>query len=204
MGIYSNIIAIGKAWLAKLDITFTALLLKIVSALVIILVGFIAAKLVSSFFRKIMHDLEVDRTASAMLKKNISLEDSLSKIISYAICIITIILALNQLGITSIILYMIAGFILLLLIIMFIVGFKDLLPNIFASFALYRKSNFRPGDRIIFRNIEGVVEEMNFLETKIRTRKGELIFIPNSTLIKSEIIVKKMDEKHGKRIRGKL
>ena len=118
-------------------------------------------------------------------------EKSLSKFIAYFIYFVTIITALNQLGLTTTILHMISAAVLIIIVLSFALGVKDFIPNFIAGIHINRKNMINEGDRIKVKGTEGKVVKIELTETKLKTKKGDTIFIPNSVLIKEEIIKKK-------------
>ena len=64
---------------------------------------------------------------------------------------------------------------------------KDAASNIIAGFVIVMEKPFNIGDWISTSEIEGVVEDISFRSTKIRTFGQELITVPNSNLANSPI-----------------
>lgn len=64
---------------------------------------------------------------------------------------------------------------------------QDTLKNLFGSFVIMLDRPFAVGDRIIVGEVDGVVEEVGFRSTRIRTFPGHLVSIPNETLAASSI-----------------
>ena len=72
-----------------------------------------------------------------------------------------------------------------------ILAIKDFIPNLISGLMLHQKRNLKPGDRIIINNVEGEIINVTLIETKIRTRSGDIVYIPNSILTKNVVIKKK-------------
>ena len=72
-----------------------------------------------------------------------------------------------------------------------ILAVKDFIPNFVAGLTLYQKRNIKPGEKILVNNIEGEILNISLLETKVRTRNGDIVYIPNSILTKHVVIKKK-------------
>ena len=49
----------------------------------------------------------------------------------------------------------------------------------------------KKGDKIKVDNLVGKVKKISLIETEIETKSGDIIYIPNSTLTKKEITIKK-------------
>jgi len=82
---------------------------------------------------------------------------------------------------------MIAAGIIILIILSTFLGIKDFIPNAMAGFFIQRKKEFRIGQRIRVKGMQGTIIEITLLETKIETKNGDIIFIPNSVLSRTEV-----------------
>lgn len=67
---------------------------------------------------------------------------------------------------------------------------KNILGDLFASFAIYFDKPFLVGDTIVFGDKEGKVERIGIKTTRVRSLSGEEVIIPNDKLI-SSVVVKK-------------
>ena len=65
---------------------------------------------------------------------------------------------------------------------------QDTLSGLASGFLLLSDQPFQPGDWITTGDIEGVVVDLNWRTTRIRTRNGDLLIVPNSTLAKANIV----------------
>jgi MscS family membrane protein len=59
---------------------------------------------------------------------------------------------------------------------------KDLLANLFGSVTIFADRPFQMGDRIQIRGYDGMVEEVGFRSTRVRTLTGHLVTIPNAVI----------------------
>ncbi|MFA6317761.1 MAG: mechanosensitive ion channel family protein [Elusimicrobiota bacterium] len=66
---------------------------------------------------------------------------------------------------------------------------QDTLGNLIGGMVLHLESSFSPGDRIRFGEVEGVVREVRWRQTAVASPNGDLIFIPNSALMKGTVSV---------------
>lgn len=64
---------------------------------------------------------------------------------------------------------------------------KDTLSNLFGGFVIITDAPFTMGDYIQSGSIEGIVEDINFRSTRIRTLDQALVTVPNSTLANQPI-----------------
>lgn len=64
---------------------------------------------------------------------------------------------------------------------------RDSLANLFGSFVILLDRPFQVGDWVVADNVEGIVEEVGFRSTRIRTFAKTLITMPNSKLADAAI-----------------
>ncbi len=162
---------------------------KVILVLAILLMGFIIGRLLGKLVQKAMHGIGLN-TLMAKMGIGFSLENLLGNIIAYIVYFTTILIALNKLGLTTTILHIIAAGIIILAILLVLLALKDTLPNAFAGFLIKQKGLIKEGDIITVQGKEGKIKKITLVETLIET-KDEEIYVPNSILMKKEIIKKK-------------
>lgn len=69
----------------------------------------------------------------------------------------------------------------------FALAARDTLANFFGSITIFMDKPFQIGDLIKTSNVEGVVEEIGFRSTRLRTLYNSVISVPNSNLAVTEI-----------------
>lgn len=80
-------------------------------------------------------------------------------------------------------------------------GAQITIANVFGSFSLLADKAYRIGDYIIINQtvhekaVEGVVEDINLRSTKIRTKDGGLIIVPNNIVANG--VVKNLSQKEN-------
>lgn len=161
----------------------------IIIGIVILLVGFGLGILAKKVIHKILKEVALNRVFSKV-GFTADLESILSNIVSFFIYLITIVFFLNQLGIASIVLYLIVGAILMLFILTVLVGLKDVIPNFFAWILIQRKGKIKEGYTVNVKEVYGKVEKVGYLETEIKTENGDHLYVPNKLFIKSKVKVK--------------
>jgi MscS family membrane protein len=62
----------------------------------------------------------------------------------------------------------------------FALAAKDMLANLFGSVMIFLDKPFQIGDRIVVDGVDGIVEEVGFRSTRIRTFDNSLVSLPNS------------------------
>ncbi len=161
-----------------------------VSAVIVLLIGLIIGKVLGKLAQRGLHEVEINR----ILKKakiRFGMEEFLGRIIEYFIYFVAIVIALNQLGVTAVVLYIVVAAILVVLAIAFFLSIKDFIPNFIAGIRLNHKKLFSAGDSITIGSVSGKVRELGLLETKLVSRTGDIIHLPNSIIIRQELRVRK-------------
>jgi len=69
----------------------------------------------------------------------------------------------------------------------FALAAQETLANMFGGITIMLDKPFSVGDWILTQDVEGIVEDMGFRSTKIRTFAQALVTVPNSTLAKTAI-----------------
>jgi small-conductance mechanosensitive channel/CRP-like cAMP-binding protein len=71
-----------------------------------------------------------------------------------------------------------------------VIGFalQDTLGNMFAGLAIQIEKPFRVGHWIAVANFEGVVTEITWRATKLRTKTGNFVILPNNAIAKEAIV----------------
>ena len=64
---------------------------------------------------------------------------------------------------------------------------QDTVKNIFGSLTVLVDKSFQVGDRITVQGVDGVVEDLGFRSTRIRTVEDTLVTLPNSLLLTSSV-----------------
>ncbi|MEK6907447.1 MAG: mechanosensitive ion channel domain-containing protein [Nanoarchaeota archaeon] len=177
--------------LNSLSSKLSDLTLNLVAAVVILLVGLVVGRFLGNLTRKVLHELELDRLLKEQTRFKIPLEQFLGSLVKFIIYFIAIIFALDQLGLQTAILNVILAIILIILVVFMILAVKDFIPNLVAGLFLHQKRNIKPGEKIEVNNIEGEVVNVTLVETKLRTKSGDIVYIPNSILTKNVVIKKK-------------
>ncbi len=69
----------------------------------------------------------------------------------------------------------------------FALAAKDTLANFFGSITIFTDRPFQMGERVKIGSHEGIIEEVGFRSTRIRTLTGHLVTIPNSVVANSPV-----------------
>ena len=65
---------------------------------------------------------------------------------------------------------------------------QDTLGNVFSGLALQTERSFNVGDWVRFGDREGVVADISWRATKLRTRENDLVIIPNNVISKDTLV----------------
>ena len=71
---------------------------------------------------------------------------------------------------------------------------KDTVENLFGSVAVILDRPFNAGDWVEIGDTEGIVEELGFRSTRIRTFYNSLVTVPNATLVRAKV------DNYGRRV----
>jgi small-conductance mechanosensitive channel len=127
--------------------TVNPVLSKIVIAVLILLIGLIVGKLAGMLIKRLLNELRLDKNARAKGLK-FSLEKTIGNLVSYIIYLVAVIMSLNRLGLTSAILAIIAGVVVLVIIVSFVLSVRDFFPNFLTGLRIKVKKLFSEGDEV--------------------------------------------------------
>ena len=170
---------------------FGGIINNIIIALIILLIGFIIARILSRVVHKTLKKVNLDKIIKEVSGIKVSFEEMISHFILYFVYFISIIMALRYIGIATDVLNILSGVIILLIGIFILLSVKDFIPNVISGIVINQKATVKKGDIIQISNVTGKVTEITLLDTKLKTKQGDVIIIPNSNLTKKEIVKKK-------------
>ena len=147
---------------------------RVPSAIVIAVVCYFLYNFVENLFEKVMITAKIDKHLSNMIK-------TVFQIILFFIFIVIISSALG-IDTTSIV----AVFSLFGLAIS--LSIQNLVSNVAYAISILINKPYKDGDYIKINEYEGTVEEITFLNTKIKTINNEMIYVPNSTMGSNTIV----------------
>ena len=156
----------------------------VIVGIVILLAGFGLGILVQKLLYKLLQEIGLNKIMNKV-GITFNLEKWVSNIVSWVIYLVFIVIFLNHLGITSIVLYLILGAVLMLIILTFLVGLKDIIPNFIGWLYIQKDDKIIVGHKIDVKEISGIIEKTGYLETEIKTENGDILYVPNSLFLKS-------------------
>jgi len=170
---------LGLTEVALIFTSVAAFIPRFIGAILIIAVGFIIA----DFFGKIFEE-----ATRSFLEEDV-LSSFVGGLAKYSITLIAIIMALSLLGLDVIALTVMFTLILAAIIVVMIIGIKDVFPNYTAG--IHLKKIIKPGEFITIGDHSGVVEKLEPLSIVLKDGQKR-ITIPNSLFLSTPI------EKKGK------
>jgi small conductance mechanosensitive channel len=142
---------------------------QVVGALIILILGFIAASMISRGLGRLLERRQVD----------VTLRGFVVSVVRTLILACFIIISLGKFGIT------IAPFVAALGAAAFGVGMalQGPIANYGAGLSIILSRPFKVGDTVTMNSVSGIVEEIKLANTTLRTEDGEVITIPNKLVI---------------------
>jgi small-conductance mechanosensitive channel len=171
--------------------TFDSVLTNIITAVIILLLGFVAGKIAGMILTRTLAALSVDDYFKKLKRKRVSVVRGVSSFISLCLYVIAVILVLRQLGLTSMVLRALLITLIALVLVAIVFAVIELLVNAFIRLELAGRNSIRKGDRLKSGKIEGTVERVAFSFTKLRTDEGETYVLPNRLLARKKFSVEK-------------
>jgi small-conductance mechanosensitive channel len=149
---------------------------NLILALLIFIVGILVAEKLGDFVQGLAEDEKVPRFWL------------LGNLVRYTIYLLVVIMALSQLGISTEVLVIVTGAIFATIGLTVVVGMRDVALNVVAGMHLLYERTLCVGDTIKVGDHEGIVEDIGYVKSIVKTKDGEYVVIPNSELMKRVII----------------
>ncbi|OCA56127.1 small-conductance mechanosensitive channel MscS [Photorhabdus namnaonensis] len=164
----------ATSWLINHQDLIIQYLVNTVAAILILILGLMAAKLISKGVRRVMSLRGIDVTVS----------DFLAAIVRYSIIAFTIIAVLGKLGVQT------ASVIAVIGAAGLAVGLalQGSLSNFAAGVLLVAFRPIRAGEYVILGAVEGTVVQVQIFSTTLRTVDDKIIVIPNGKIIADNVI----------------
>ena len=169
----------------------STLSVNLIGALVILLLGIVIGRFIGKLIKKVLKEVEINKILKEEAGVKVPIEEVVSSLAKYLIYFIAVIFALDQIGLTTTVLNIILGVFLLIIVVFIILAFKDFIPNLISGLFIHQKRGLKDGDKINMDGINGIIEHISIIETRIKTKNGDIIFVPNSMLTKHKVIKKK-------------
>lgn len=147
--------------------------------LVILMVGWMVARLVDAFFREYLAPL-AEKTESDLDDQLLPIAQKASKLIIWSL---TVIVGLNNAG------YNVGALIAGLGIggLALAMAAKDTVSNIFGGFTIFTDRPFNLNERVKVAGYDGVIKEIGVRSTRLQTLEGRTVTIPNAKFADSAV-----------------
>ncbi|MBD8162621.1 small-conductance mechanosensitive channel MscS [Erwinia persicina] len=161
-------------WLVRNQALLLSYAVNIVAAIVIVIIGMIAARFISNAVNKLLVTRKIDPTVA----------DFLSGLVRYGIIAFTLIAAMGRVGVQTasvIAALAAAGF-------AFALALQGSLSNLAAGVLLVTFRPFRAGEFVDLGGVMGTVLNVQIFSTTLRTADGKIVVVPNGKIIAGNII----------------
>ncbi|TKI03768.1 small-conductance mechanosensitive channel MscS [Martelella alba] len=160
-------------WLVNNEQLLLSYAVNIVAAIIILIIGLFAAKVIAGTLNKVMRARHIDITVA----------DFLSAIVRYGVIIFTVIAALGRIGVQTASVIAVIGAAGLAIGL----ALQGSLANFAAGVLLVTFRPFRAGEYVDFGGTAGTVVVVQIFSTTLRTYDGIMIVVPNSKILAGNI-----------------
>ena len=147
---------------------------KLLSVLVIVVVGLLVCRLVMSFVRRALNKSKLEKAAHSLIC-------SVVRVVLYGLLIL---IAASALGIDVTGVVALASVVTLALSL----ALQNSLTNLIGGFTLLYTHPFTSGDYVEIAGQSGTVQEIGMAYTKLTTPDNKMVSIPNSSVVGAEIV----------------
>ncbi len=169
----------------------SAVLNNIVVAAIVVLIGFIGGRLAGKLVSRVLDELEFNRLVHNITRLSIPADEILGYLSQFFIYFLAIIIALDTLRLRGILFDLASALLVVIILISMLLFLKDFIPNVFAGVVIHQAAHLREGDHVRIGDLEGVVDSVNLVDTRIHNRQGDVIFVPNTFVMGRVVLVRK-------------
>ncbi len=151
-------------------------------AILIIFLGLIFGRFLGNLTKRILSELEADYLIKKHVSLEIKAENVLGNLVKYASYIFATILALTQVGITGIVLYILffLGIIITAGIVLF--DIRDFSHNLVIGLFSKKRKLLKKDQEIGISGVKGKITSIGITEIRVKTKNDDIIIIPSSLL----------------------
>ena len=176
---------VTEATLSSILESFSGIYTTFTVAVIVLLFGIVLGKLAGKFTLRLLHELELNKLVKKTMRTSFPLEELVSSTLTYLIYFVFIVFALEELGLNPYLFNVIAAGIIAIVVISILLAIKDFIPNVIAGVVIHLSNHIDEGDVITVTDIVGTVMEVGVIETRMETKAGDTIYVPNSLLTKN-------------------
>lgn len=172
---FINLIKNQRDMLEQFYLPVTNVFLNIVSAIVIFVIALIIGKFAGMIVTSLFYELKIEE-----ILETIGIKWFLSKtagiIASLIIYVGGFIIAMNQLGIATYVIIIIAGFFLIIAALTLFLGATDTIRNLIAGMS--RRKKYLSKKSINLPELKGKVVKVGYTSIKVRTKEKDIVVVP--------------------------
>ena len=163
-----------KNILAWCRIKFLAAMENVLPAVLILVIGLLAIRIVLAMVDKLLNRTKLEKAAHGLVKS----------VVQAVLYVLLALIVASSLGIDVTSLIALAS----VLTLAISLSVQNLLTNIFGGFTLLYTHPFKSGDYVEVAGKSGTVQEINMTYTVLATPDNKVISIPNSSVVSGDII----------------
>lgn len=160
----------------------------VINIVIIVLLGFFTAKLSVEILKRLLR-IQAIRSSLKKTGYRMGIEKLLTSILKYSIYFFVAIAVLSQIGLSNFVIQLITVTLILIVLLVLGLGLEGVFPNLYAGVYIKKSKMIKKGDNVRVKNINGIVEKVDLVETTIKTKSG-VVVIPNSTVVKGGVVKK--------------
>lgn len=170
-----------------LEVLIRKQLINLMQFFIVIIIGLIFTKIASEGISHFLKKEDIKRIISRMGYEEPIIE-MIILVLKYIMYFVTFIIALAQFGFAIMVLNTIIILTAFFVIILIFFSLKDFIPNASAGLYLNVMKSIRKGDILQIGSYKGRVVNIDLVSITLEDKTGRLTIIPNSNVIKREII----------------
>ena len=166
--------------------------INVAYALLILFMGLLIGQLTKKILTKLFGRIKLNALIEHATAIDTKVDQILTSFVVWIIYSFAILLSFGQLGLANEVIVVLLSFLFILVLIFVFLSLRDFVPNLLSGIIMMVKKYMKPGDVIESRLASGTVLECELLRTVISTETGDVMYVPNSYLIKQTLVVKKV------------
>jgi len=155
---------------------------KIVLAVLIFLLGFIVGKSLERLIIKLLAEIEFNLIIRRATGYRFDIAKFAARAVSLSSYFLSLVAALNQLGVVNTLLVVIQALIVALLLFIGYILLRDFIPNVFYGFMLRREGSIKQGNLISKSGVKGTIVRVTATGIHVETKKKDMLVLPYSLL----------------------
>src|SRR3989344_8049952 len=155
--------------------TIQSISINLIVSILIIFLGLIFGRFLGNLTKRILSELEADRLIKKHSPLELKAENVLGNLVKYASYIIAIIIALNQLGITGIVLIAVLFLAAIIAAGILLFDIRDFSHNLIVGLFSKKRKMLQVDQEISISNVKGKIVDISITEIKVKTKNEDII-----------------------------